>query len=406
MPVGHDVAVASKVPRRAPAGGNALAGLAWRRLALVGLAGVSVRMTVLAVPPLLPRIREDLGLNETSLAALTTLPVLLLALAAPLGSALVSRAGPRGALVWGLAGIAVFGALRGAGADVWSLFAWTFLMGIAVATVQPALPALVQRWLPRAAGPATSSYTLGMIGGEALAAGLTLPVVLPLTGSWPAALAVWSLPAVLTAGVLGAVREPDAVPARAARVSWWPDWRSGRTWRLGSLQGAGSTLYFAVNAFLPTYLRTVGAPHLVGLSLTVLNVAQLPAPLVLAALPTRWSTSRTSTSVLGVLGLGGLVLILTGDGGALLAGAGLVGLAAAGCLTVAYTLPAVLADPGDAHRVSAGMFTIGYALAFLLPLAGGALWDSTGTPALAFAPAFAAGAGVIAVGALLRRRRD
>lgn len=383
---------------------NRSAYLVWRRLALVGLAGVSLRITVLAVPPLLPRIQHALGLNETGLAALTTLPVLLLAAGAPLGSAIVSRVGPRTALLWALSGIALFGALRGLGTQAWALFLSTFLMGITIAAVQPALPALVQRWLPRAVGRATATYTFGLLAGEMLAASLTLPLVLPLTGGWRAALAAWSVPTLVTVIALGIDRPPGRDETVPVRGRWWPDWRSRQTWWLGGLQGAGSTLYFAANAFAPTYLHASGLPGLVGPTLTVLNTAQLPAPLLLAWLPTRHATGPLSVGTIGVIGLAGVALVLTGHSTAVLAGAALIGLAAAGCLTVTYTLPAVLAGPGEAHRLSAGMFTIGYGQAFLLPLIGGAIWDATRVAGLAFVPAIAAGASIIAIAPILRRR--
>src|SRR5437588_5656702 len=48
------------------------------RLALLSLAGADLRMTLLAIPPLLPVIHAQLGLDEKGVAAPSTLPVLLL----------------------------------------------------------------------------------------------------------------------------------------------------------------------------------------------------------------------------------------------------------------------------------------------------------------------------------------
>src|ERR1700690_83721 len=74
----------------------------WPRLALLWLAGVDLRITLLAVPPLLPRIPPDLPLDETAVAALLGLPVLLLALAATLGSMVISRFDARRTVILGL----------------------------------------------------------------------------------------------------------------------------------------------------------------------------------------------------------------------------------------------------------------------------------------------------------------
>ena len=62
----------------------------------------------------------------------------------------------------------------------------TFVMGAGVSVIQPALPALVSRWFPATAALATAVYANGLLIGEMLSAGLTIPLILPLVGgSWP-----------------------------------------------------------------------------------------------------------------------------------------------------------------------------------------------------------------------------
>ena len=72
------------------------------RLGVLWLAGIDLRLTLLAVPPVLPLIHQDLQLNEKGVAALSGLPVLLFGLAAVPGSMLIARVGPRRALLIGL----------------------------------------------------------------------------------------------------------------------------------------------------------------------------------------------------------------------------------------------------------------------------------------------------------------
>jgi cyanate permease len=87
----------------------------WPRLVLLWLAGIDLRVTLLAVPPLIPHIHRDLPLDETAVAALLGLPVLLLAMAATLGSMIISRFDARRAVILGLVLLAASSALRGAG---------------------------------------------------------------------------------------------------------------------------------------------------------------------------------------------------------------------------------------------------------------------------------------------------
>src|SRR5579864_8809870 len=91
-------------------------------LVLMWLAGNDLRLTLLAVPPVLPMIHADLQLDEKGVAALSGPPVLLLGIAAVPGSLLIARIGPRRALLCGLWLIGLSSALRGVGPSVPVLF--------------------------------------------------------------------------------------------------------------------------------------------------------------------------------------------------------------------------------------------------------------------------------------------
>ena len=132
---------------------------------LLWLGGIDLRLTMLAVPPLVPLIHRELHLDEKSVGALVSGPVLLLAIAAVPGSLLIAKLGIRGALIAGLGSVAVFGALRGYGPSVPVLFSATFLMGVGVAVTQPALPSLVREWFPRRIAIATAVYSNGILIG-------------------------------------------------------------------------------------------------------------------------------------------------------------------------------------------------------------------------------------------------
>ncbi|MDA1301762.1 MAG: hypothetical protein O2868_16975, partial [Proteobacteria bacterium] len=68
-------------------------------LVLLWLAGLYLRAPVLLAPPLAPYIDSDLGLNQTLMGALTTIPVLMLSLGALPGAIAIARLGPLVALV-------------------------------------------------------------------------------------------------------------------------------------------------------------------------------------------------------------------------------------------------------------------------------------------------------------------
>src|SRR5215469_14414092 len=90
-------------------------------LTLLWLSGAALRLTILAVPPLILPIRDELGLSATGIGILTGLPVAMFALAALPGSLLIARLGSRLALLCGLLLVAIGGALRGAAWDATAL---------------------------------------------------------------------------------------------------------------------------------------------------------------------------------------------------------------------------------------------------------------------------------------------
>src|SRR5258705_12274713 len=60
-----------------------------RMLCLLWLGGTAMRITILAVPPLIPLIHDDLRMTETQVGFLGGLPLLVFAVAAVPGSLLV-----------------------------------------------------------------------------------------------------------------------------------------------------------------------------------------------------------------------------------------------------------------------------------------------------------------------------
>ena len=62
-------------------------------LALLWFAGSGMRITILAVPPVIPLIHDDLHMTETQVGLLMGLPLMMFALAAIPGSLLIARTG-------------------------------------------------------------------------------------------------------------------------------------------------------------------------------------------------------------------------------------------------------------------------------------------------------------------------
>jgi CP family cyanate transporter-like MFS transporter len=356
-------------------------------IALLWLSGAGLRLTVLAIPPVIALIQADLGLSGTEVGILSGLPVILFAVAALPGSLLIARVGAMRTLVIGLLLAGVASGLRGVVPNVTVLYLGTILMAAGVAVMQPSLPALVRQWLPEKIGFGSAVYTNGLLVGETLPVALTVPLIFPLVdGSWRVSLAIWGLPLFLIAvGVLAAAPRPTG-PAQTTTPRWWPDWKSGLIWRLGLVFSSTNSVYFGTNAFLPGYLTSAGHPELISIALTALNFMQLPSSFLLLFIAGRLERQVWPFVVNGLIMLGALAGIVSTASVWTVVFAGLLGFVGAATLGLGLALPVLLSAPEDIARTSAAMFTISYACAMLWSVVSGAAWDLAGDPRLAFLP--------------------
>jgi len=379
-----------------------------RPLALLWLAGICLRITVLAIPPVIPLMHQSFALSQSAVGALTSLPVLLFSFAAIPGSVLVARFGAAWVLTAGIFITALASGLRGAADGLPALFAMTFAMGVGIAIMQPALPAVVRDWVPRRIALGTATYANALLVGEAISASLTIPVVLPaVDGSWRASLWVWAVP-VFAIGILAAAMSAARARPHETLASrrWWPDWHDAFTWKLGLVSGFASSLYFASNAFLPDFLAARGRPDLLAAALSSLNWVQIPASILMLVFAERITRRRWPFLALSTVALAALAGLLFLPNSWIVAASGVLGFCNAFLLILTLALPPLIAAPGDVHRLSAAMLAIGYLCAFLTPILGGFLWDATGRAEAAFIPVMAFGLATLGIAASLRFDRE
>jgi CP family cyanate transporter-like MFS transporter len=359
----------------------------WTAFTLLWLSGTGLRLTLLAVPPLIPLIHTDLGLSETEIGTLGTLPSLLLAAAAIPGSLLIARFGAKAALITGLLLVGLGSAARGASEGIGVLYATTMITAAGVAIMQPSLPPLVRSWLPDRVPLGTAIYTNGLLVAELIAVALTLPLVLPLAdGSWRLAFVYWGVPVVLIAIFVFFVAPREAKTALTVPRRWWPNWRDKQLWRIALCLGCVNTCYFATNTFLPDYLTAIDRSDLIGPTLTSLNFGQLPASFLMLWLAPRLVRLPGSYVSVGLLNLACLIGIATSTGWGVVVWAGVLGFSVAAGLILILALPPLLSAPEDVHRMASAIFTISYPCAVLMSVLGGFLWDATSIPWIAFVP--------------------
>jgi MFS transporter, CP family, cyanate transporter len=367
------------------------------------LAGVAMRMTILAMAPVIPQVHDELHMSETQVGLLIGLPLALFAIAAVPGSLLIARIGTSLAVILGMVIAALAGGARGAAVDVATLYAASIATGFGVAIIQPAMPTLVREWLPRHIAFGTIAYSSGMLMGAMFATVFTIPVVLPLVGgSWRRDLVAWAVPALLIAPAFFLLIPKDPLPSlprmrgREGRGQvtnaaigglWWPDWKSPLVWLLGVALGSNNAAYFSTNAFLGDFLTSHGKPELLGPALAWLNGAQIVTPIILLTMANRMQRQAWPFLIFGpILFVSFLGLMFIPSTLWIIVCSASIGVTTAITLIATFALPPLLSAPADVSRTAAGMFTISYTIAIVVPTISGVLWDATGVPWTAFVP--------------------
>ena len=232
-------------------------------MGVLWLAGVAMRMTILAMPPVIPLMHDELRMSET--AGRPPGRPAAGDVRAGGGAGIAADRADRATACGhpGMVIAALAGAARAAAIDVATLYAAAIATGFGVAIMQPAMPTLVREWLPGRIALGTIAYTSGMLMGATFPPVLTIPYVLPLVGgSWRLNLVVWAVPALLiVAGILSAEPEGRRSTRRhgggadvGGRISERPAGLAARP----DASAATTAPYFATSAFLGDYLASKG----------------------------------------------------------------------------------------------------------------------------------------------------
>lgn len=377
-------------------------------LALVAVAA-NLRTAMASVPPLTESIAHDLGLSNTALGALTTLPVLCMGLFAPFAQRIAARLGAAASIELSIAAVAVGLALRFAGGATWPLYAGTFVAGVGIAIGGTLLPGLVKELFPpERAGLVTGLYMLAMMGGAGASSALSVPLQGWL-GSWQAALGSWSGLALV--GVLawvpvltGHARHRAANPSVVAPARL--PWRHATAWLVAGYLSVQSVEFYSTLAWLaPSYTTRGWDPTHAGYLLSVFTAAQLVSGLAAPALTDKISDRRIlllSASVLGLLGQAGLWLAPTA---APWAWATVLGLGQGAAFALGLVLMVDYAgSPAASGRLAGMAFFVSYTIASFGPATMGAIRDLSGSFTAVWGTLTILMLGQIALASLLRPR--
>ena len=254
------------------------------------LVALNLRPALSSLGPILPDVIRDTGITAVGASILTTAPVLCLGLFGFLAPKIAGRLGTERAILAFLVVLAAGTALRGV-LSFPGLLAGSIVAGAAIGIIGVLLPGLVKRDFPDKASLMTGVYTMALCAGAAFAAGSAVPFQQAMGGSWPAALAVWAIPALVAALVwlpMAPRRGGGSFGDAAARRQGHGLWRDPLAWQVTLYMGLQSAVAYMVFGWVAPMLRDRGLdPVMAGLVVSCSILVQVPAALVSPLLATR-----------------------------------------------------------------------------------------------------------------------
>jgi CP family cyanate transporter-like MFS transporter len=368
-----------------------------RQLAYLGvclvLIGLNLRTVFSSFSAVLPEVTAQVPLPGWAVAVLTTVPVTLLGVFAPLAPVLARRFGAERVLLLAMAVLTAGLLLRpaeldlpgaGSGGHLLALLAGTAACGAAIALCNVLLPGLVKRDFPHRLGLMGGLYTTAICASAALGAGFTYPIYTA-TGEWTLALWFWAVPA----SVVLVLFLPVAVRQRSVRHHAVHDgvnvWRSAVAWQVTIFMVLQAMMSFSVFAWLAPILRERGVDGATaGLIVSVCIVLQMLGSLFAPALAARFRDQRAIASVVALMTGCGFALCIFGPLGMVWVSAGLLGLGQGALTAVALTM--IMLRTRDGHtaaHLSGMMQGVGYGLGSTGTLMVGQLHQATGSFAAA-----------------------
>jgi len=372
-------------------------GLIYLGVCLV-LIGLNLRTVFSSFAAVLPEITSDAGLPGWAVVVLTTVPVTLLGVFAPLAPVLARRFGAERVLL-GAMGVLTAGLLLrpvelpGLG-YLPALLAGTAACGAAIALCNVLLPGLVKRDFPHRLGLMGGLYTTAICASAALGAGFTYPVF-AVSGDWTTALWFWALPAAVVLFLFLPLAVRQRHPRHQAVADGVNVWRSAVAWQVTIFMVLQAMMSFSVFAWLAPILRERGVDGgTAGLIVSASIVLQMLGSLFAPALAARFRDQRAINTVVALMTGGGFALSIFGPLDFIWVWTGLLGLGQGSLTAVALTM--IMLRTRDGHtaaHLSGMMQGVGYGIGSTGTLMVGQLHQATGSFA-------AAGMLFLAVGAL------
>lgn len=344
---------------------------------------MNLRASITSISPVLKNIQMDLQMTSVVVSLLTALPVFCMGVFAPLAGKLSERWGIELTIGVSVLLIGVSTALRLVATFPLLLLLTAILSGIGIAITGPLISGYIKKEFPKYSSTMIGVYSAGMGIGASLSAGLVVPAMHAFHQSWNAALAIWSVFALVGFIVWIPIikkskQTQEAIEKSVSQKSRLP-WRNRYVWLLMVMFGLQSGVYYSLATWLAPKVQDIGySDAYAATTVTIFSVMQMICSFIIPILINNsvkrkpWILLCALSSFIGILLLiGGISPILC---------ATLMGIGAGGLFPLAMILPLdATATPKEASEWTAIIQFGGYIISGIIPMLVGVIKDITNT---------------------------
>lgn len=344
------------------------------------LVSFNLRPSITAVGPLIPEIREDLGLSNGLAGFLTTLPLLTFATFSLFAARIGRVLGNSRAIFYALGLILIGSVLRVLGGSAW-LFVGTGITGIGIVICNVLIIPLIKSRLPHKVGLIMALFTTGMTLFAAIASGVSAPMSIDWGLGWRGSLLAWSSLIVLGMLVWLPQSRMNLRPTASVKDQEIVNvWKSRLAWQVSLFMGVQSLLFFTIIAWLPDMMMDRGLTAVeAGVLVSFMQLIGLIGSFMAPLLAVKFKNQVGIVWVLGLMYLLGFGSLFLQDLLLNYIGLTLVGLGLGSSISLAYVLIGLRTGEEKVTAALSGMSqSTGYYLAALGPLFFGMAFDRWG----------------------------
>ena len=340
------------------------------------LISVNLRTSIASVGPLIPFIREDLGISNGLAGLLTTLTLLTFAVFSLFAPSLGKKWGHGIAIFFGISLLSIGVIVRVLG-GIEILYLGTALTGVGIVIANVLMIPFFKARLPEKIGLMTAILSTGMSLFAAIASGISVPLAVDLGLGWRGALVFWVGLMALALLVWIPQLKPHEGGSQREMFAAKNVWKSKLAWQVTLFMGAQSVMYFTMLTWLPDMFIARGiSPVKAGIALSYMQLISLIGTFFVPQILVKMKTQSPAILVVSMGYLVGYSLLFVQKDLVSFVALTLIGIGSGASLSIAYMLISLrTAEDLTTAKLSGMVQSAGYVLAALGPLVFGVSLD-------------------------------